>query len=250
MFFIAFGDIFYAIQKNFEKNFILIEDQDNIPPLVLYDGELNQPSTKVQTMLELVRGYGPAGEVSKFIKILEGGYQNFHKQFSYLCTQKSIDHHNLYMNGTKRVWLYPSCILPGFLYLGGEKCSVAEILNNLNIVFVVNLAEECDIRHVEGVTYMPVVSLKDTPNDDIYQYFDKLNELLDEVKSREQRALVHCQAGVSRSATIVISYMMKTRNWPMDRALKYVKSRRGIIEPNYGFINQLKQYQNILNIKD
>jgi len=248
--FVYFADIFPSIKKNFEKNFILIDDTENIPPLVIYDGDMDQPSPRVQTMLDIAQGYGPAAEICKFIKILDGGFQNFYKAYSYLCVpfnNNIID--DISLNG-KSHSLYPSCIIPGFLYLGGERCSVCDILKNLNIVFVVNLAEECDIKVVEGVTYMPIRELKDTPTDDIFQHFIQVNEFLDEVKKRDQRVLVHCQAGVSRSATIVISYIMKSQQWPIEKALKFVKARRGIIEPNYGFINQLKQYQTNLNIKD
>eukprot|EP01121_Diplochlamys_sp_Union-15-3_P018017 TRINITY_DN6470_c0_g1_i1.p1 TRINITY_DN6470_c0_g1~~TRINITY_DN6470_c0_g1_i1.p1 ORF type:complete len:184 (+),score=19.24 TRINITY_DN6470_c0_g1_i1:21-572(+) len=63
---------------------------------------------------------------------------------------------------------------------------------------------------------------------------------------RRGNVLVHCGAGVSRSATIVIAYLMykrpekfKTHNIAMD----FVRQKRKIISPNKGFIIQLKVYQ-------
>ena len=54
--------------------------------------------------------------------------------------------------------------------------------------------------------------------------------------------LVHCQAGVSRSATIVIAYMMRKYQYSMDVAVDRVKKRRPYIDPNKGFMKQLREF--------
>ncbi|XP_014615161.1 PREDICTED: dual specificity phosphatase DUPD1 [Polistes canadensis] len=46
--------------------------------------------------------------------------------------------------------------------------------------------------------------------------------------------------GVSRSPTIVISYLMTLENISYDEAYEKVKSKRNCIKPNSGFVNQLK----------
>jgi len=46
---------------------------------------------------------------------------------------------------------------------------------------------------------------------------------------------VHCAAGVSRSASIVIAYLMKINHWTFENAYSFVKSKRKIIDPNFGF---------------
>lgn len=61
--------------------------------------------------------------------------------------------------------------------------------------------------------------------------------------------VVHCQAGVSRSATIVIAYLMKTKGWPYLEARNYLRSKRPIIEPNDGFVEQLQSFELELKIK-
>lgn len=61
-----------------------------------------------------------------------------------------------------------------------------------------------------------------------------------------KNVLVHCAAGVSRSASLVIAYMMKVKGMSFTESHNYVKSKRGVIQPNEGFIEQLKKYEQIL----
>lgn len=58
--------------------------------------------------------------------------------------------------------------------------------------------------------------------------------------------LVHCFAGVSRSATMVIVYLMKKNGWTYFQAHAFVKKRRSVIWPNPGFVRQMKNYENKL----
>jgi len=57
------------------------------------------------------------------------------------------------------------------------------------------------------------------------------------------RVLVHCLAGMSRSATIVIAYLLATTPMTAQEATEFVRSKRSIIRPNYGFAIQLEEYE-------
>ena len=61
--------------------------------------------------------------------------------------------------------------------------------------------------------------------------------------NKTNRVLVHCKEGVSRSASIVISYLMKSRNMKLNETLEYVKNRREVVDPNSGFKEQLKEFE-------
>lgn len=50
------------------------------------------------------------------------------------------------------------------------------------------------------------------------------------------------QAGVSRSATIVVAYLMTIGDYDVEKALQIVKGARGFIQPNPGFLSQLRKY--------
>ncbi len=58
--------------------------------------------------------------------------------------------------------------------------------------------------------------------------------------------LVHCYAGMSRSASIVIYYLMRSRRWSFDAAFSYLKARRHIVSPNQWYRKQLKDVERIL----
>ena len=65
----------------------------------------------------------------------------------------------------------------------------------------------------------------------------------DGVKASGGRVLVHCHAGVSRSATVCMAYIMKTLGHDLRTAYDYVKSRRSCVSPNLHFMGQLLEFE-------
>ena len=55
--------------------------------------------------------------------------------------------------------------------------------------------------------------------------------------------LVHCRKGMSRSATLVLMFIMKKFKVTLESALSYIKERREIVDPNSGFIKQLEDFE-------
>lgn len=68
----------------------------------------------------------------------------------------------------------------------------------------------------------------------------------DSVRDSSGRVLVHCQAGISRSATICLAYLMKRKRVRLDEAFEFVRRRRSIISPNFSFMGQLLQFESQL----
>jgi len=60
---------------------------------------------------------------------------------------------------------------------------------------------------------------------------------------RRGRVLVHCMAGVSRSSSLVIAYLMSIGH-SLESAKQLVKSKRSCVNPYDGFITEIKQYFN------
>ena len=55
--------------------------------------------------------------------------------------------------------------------------------------------------------------------------------------------LIHCHAGVSRSATVCMAYIMKSLGYNLRSAYDYVKNKRSCVSPNLHFMGQLLEYE-------
>ncbi|KAF8650655.1 hypothetical protein AX16_005135 [Volvariella volvacea WC 439] len=63
----------------------------------------------------------------------------------------------------------------------------------------------------------------------------------------DARVLVHCAEGISRSVSVVAAFLMTRFGWSPSEALGFVKSKRRVADPNFGFVEQLFEYgRNVL----
>ncbi len=91
---------------------------------------------------------------------------------------------------------------------------------------------------VTGIIYHRI-AIKDSDSSQIVEHFEEACKFIHE----NERVLVHCAAGVSRSATICIAYLMKHHGLSLNSAYMAVKCVRGIICPNLGFMKQLAEWE-------
>ena len=103
------------------------------------------------------------------------------------------------------------------------------------------------------------IYIPDSPNFDIQQYFDSTYDFIKYHIERGDNVLIHCMAGISRSATIILNYIIRSgyetyivNMCPckfVDNVLEFARSKRSIINPNQGFMRQLVlsaiKYRNI-----
>ena len=73
--------------------------------------------------------------------------------------------------------------------------------------------------------------------------FHQVADKIHEVSKRGGHVLVHCVAGVSRSSSLCIAYLIKYKRMTLRQAYYHVKQRRPIIRPNVGFFRQLIDYE-------
>ncbi|CAL8129737.1 unnamed protein product [Orchesella dallaii] len=135
------------------------------------------------------------------------------------------------------------------LYLGTEwNASHQQELSEKEISCILNVTAEIDNFFPDMFRYMniPVIDNEET---DLLRYFNDSYRFISQALKEEKNVLVHCKMGISRSATIVIAYVMKTRNWDLPRSLEHVKKRRTCVKPNPHFMKQLEVYEGILAAK-
>ncbi|CAD8126638.1 unnamed protein product [Paramecium sonneborni] len=82
----------------------------------------------------------------------------------------------------------------------------------------------------------------DEDNYQISKHFDESYRFI-EASRMSTNVLVHCQMGISRSAVIVLAYLIKKDLIGAREALEYVEKRRPIIFPNNGFLRQLGTFE-------
>ncbi|XP_038078309.1 dual specificity protein phosphatase 18-like [Patiria miniata] len=90
------------------------------------------------------------------------------------------------------------------------------------------------------------IPIDDVPSAGLYNFFDKVADMIHDVKRKGGRVLVHCFAGRSRSATLCIAYLMKYSSMTLRQAHAYVKARRPLIRPNPGFWKQMIAFEKVL----
>lgn len=102
------------------------------------------------------------------------------------------------------------------------------------------------------------ISLRDNVDEKIDKYFDECVDSIHNHIKGGKKVYVHCYHGMSRSASIVIPYLMKYGIMldqdkfdnsiinSFSKSSDYVKGKRPIINPNDGFKDQLNDYKMIL----
>ncbi|KAF8637468.1 hypothetical protein AX16_010796 [Volvariella volvacea WC 439] len=86
------------------------------------------------------------------------------------------------------------------------------------------------------------ILLDDTLDADILVHLPPSIQFIEKELEKGRGVLVHCQAGVSRSATIVAAYLMYSRDISADEALEIIREKRPIVEPNENFLHQLEVF--------
>jgi len=127
------------------------------------------------------------------------------------------------------------------VFLGNMKiASNYLLLKHMKITHVVNCAMEIPNYHVDkDITYKHFV-MNDTPSQNILQHFNEAFTFIDNALKNGGKVLVHCAMGISRSSTILASYIMKKYGLPHDKVLRQMKKIRVIVNPNLGFLKQLQ----------
>eukprot|EP01099_Mayorella_cantabrigiensis_P006119 TRINITY_DN5061_c0_g1_i1.p1 TRINITY_DN5061_c0_g1~~TRINITY_DN5061_c0_g1_i1.p1 ORF type:complete len:200 (-),score=34.17 TRINITY_DN5061_c0_g1_i1:165-764(-) len=123
------------------------------------------------------------------------------------------------------------------LYIGGKKAaSNPQVLQRLGITAILNVANEIPCFFVEEFHYLHF-KVEDSCRTKIENYFEKSALFIDE-NMKKGGVLVHCNAGNSRSATIVLHFLMRRRKLNLKRAVQELSSKKSIL-PNPGFWKQL-----------
>lgn len=142
----------------------------------------------------------------------------------------------------------PQRVTADGIFLGsGASARNFAVLRKLGITHILNasFAVAAHSTDPDSFTYLNM-NLKDTPDEAIDRAFPLAHAFINDALAAGGSILIHCQAGVSRSVTLLCSYLMKRDGLSAATALSTIRAVRPHVEPLSHFISRLQIYENVL----
>ncbi|GCC36734.1 dual specificity protein phosphatase 18-like [Chiloscyllium punctatum] len=132
------------------------------------------------------------------------------------------------------------------LYLSNAVASNNQrLLQSNGVTCIINVTSEVIGSKFPDTEYINI-PVADSPCSKLSVYFDMVADKIQLVQKSHGRTLLHCVAGISRSATLCLAYLMKYHHISLLDAHTWLKACRPIIRPNSGFWKQLIEYEDKL----
>ncbi|ORZ30042.1 protein-tyrosine phosphatase-like protein, partial [Catenaria anguillulae PL171] len=110
------------------------------------------------------------------------------------------------------------------------------------ITHVLNVTHHQHMSSFNHVEYLRI-AIDDAPKVNIAEFFDVATAFIDSARKRpDGRILVHCYAGVSRSVSMVLAYLIRFHECTLLQAFDVVYRNRPVAQPNEGFARKLQKY--------
>lgn len=234
-------------------------------PVVLYDDSKSEP-TATSVVGLLAKKFKQEGASPL---MLTGGFRNFEENFPEFCEgqeDKTVEKDILGLSSLKisEDSAYGTCdsengdldsptsnvpvkVIP-YLYLGNAKNSAdLSVLKDHGITYILNVTPNVPNKFENDSTFKYMkIPISDHLSQNLSQFFPEAIAFIDEARDSEQGVLVHCLAGISRSVTITVAYLMQKRDLSLNEAYDYVKTCKPNISPNFNFMGQLLDFQRSL----
>lgn len=195
------------------------------------------------------------------------------KKYYFIINKKKMntpEYKNITKNLSEQYSLLSATnILPGLwigsIYAATEKKFIED--NNINYVLTVSN----DLpKFSESINHL-TIPMRDEKDFNIMKYFSKTSQYINEaifgnenknVTEPKNNILIHCQLGISRSATVVAAFILQKYlqdqnsfsrlgiNYKFDSVssvVKFLQRKRPTISPNPGFIKQLELWKKLQN---
>ncbi len=135
-------------------------------------------------------------------------------------------------------------VVDNMLFLGSQYTSNNEILTEHKITQVISIGCNPIYENLPNITNYKFDIEDNCDKNNVETFFTniipKTHYIINTLLNKNINVLVHCQAGMSRSVIVIITWLMKYRNMNYETAYWYVKEKRGIISPNKAFVDYTK----------
>lgn len=252
-------------QINDSQYIILYDDQTNIRRHCTNSSDYDQLSSAFKCACEEIQRYVKTNDLP--ILILNSPFNNFYDLYPNLCespqprscpsSPKTSTEEYLSPQTAPPVQIsftlpptdsndinnHPMTHILDGLYIGSE--SNARNLDELSteqIRCIVNVTSHVPLYHSEQFQYCHLPA-DDTQKQNLLEHFDRAYSFIHQAIENNEKVLVHCVAGISRSPAIVIGFLMRYAKMNMNDAYDFVKRKRSIVSPNLNFMGQLLEYE-------
>lgn len=131
----------------------------------------------------------------------------------------------------------------GWLYLGNQNDAInPAFVDEHGITRFIHVCHECRCVFEPGDPSHLRIPINDSIGEDIQLHFENAIKFLAKAKAENANVLVHCYAGISRSPTIILAYLMNNGSSFQD-AIQFLKDQRECIDPNLHFVGSLLMYE-------
>ena len=238
--------------SRFEKSqVIVLYDDANRTPLCSHIPGQPQLSPSIKCISDEIKRF----DMNKTIYVLQSSFNDFHQHHPTYCYVSVSTDDDFEVSPQSPIMekesdIYDcqiSEVLPG-LFLGSSRdAENLELLKGLQIKTIINISTTlpCCFEN-ENIFEYRRLPCHDSPGQNIVQYFETTFEYIHQQLGANRNVLLHCQAGVSRSPSFIIGYLMRCYSKTFEEAYQYVRSKRNIVSPNLNFIGQLTKYQQTL----
>eukprot|EP00042_Codosiga_hollandica_P048901 m.557869 g.557869 ORF g.557869 m.557869 type:complete len:324 (+) comp57763_c0_seq4:880-1851(+) len=218
--------------------------------MIVYDASGIYADDITQVLLRCLVGEG------RSVMLLEGGFAAFSIAFPDLCVRTqplSLPSLTLLplslavdmappLPSANPLDEPPSQITP-FLAMSGERhAQNPALIREWGITHVLNLTRTPFNAEVRQMATCLALPMDDRTSQSLLPQLTPAFDFIEEAKRTGGKVLVHCYAGISRSAAVTVAYFMWSEGRSLDDAYEFVREHRSCISPNLGFMGQLAAF--------
>jgi len=133
-----------------------------------------------------------------------------------------------------------------YLYVGGEKVARDKAkLQACGITHIFNMVRNTTPNFFEhdGSFAYGQAFCDDAPDEDIASTVLFVSKFIEDARREGGICFVHCRSGISRSASAVIAHLILREGLAFEAAFMQVQQKRQVVDPNGGFLDQLKDIE-------
>lgn len=134
-----------------------------------------------------------------------------------------------------------------FIYIGSRVSALnIEKLKAHGITYVLTVADM--IMYKEGELHDNmlknfIAKVADHPSQLLFHILPACFNFIDECRTNNSKILIHCAAGISRSVSVCLMYVMSRFDMSSNDALKLIRQARPCANPNAGFLHQIRLFE-------